>query len=45
MIRTFKISGFMSLPNYIYPLKSEGDILTDPNNFGIAVIKKQILVL
>jgi putative ABC transport system permease protein len=36
----FKISGFMSLPNYIYPLKSEGDILTDPNSFGIAVIQK-----
>lgn len=36
---TFKISGFMALPNYIYPLKSEGDILTDSNNFGIAVIK------
>lgn len=38
--KTFKISGFMSLPNYIYPLKTEGDILTDPNSFGIAVIKK-----
>jgi len=36
----FKLSGFMSLPNYIYPLKTEGDILTDPNNFGIAVINK-----
>ena len=24
--KTLKISGFMSLPNYIYPLKSEGDI-------------------
>lgn len=38
--KVFKISGFMSLPNYIYPLKEAGDILTDPNNFGIAVIKK-----
>lgn len=38
--KTFKISGFMSLPNYIYPLKTEGDILTDPNSFGIAVIQK-----
>ena len=37
--KTLKISGFMSLPNYIYPLKSEGDILSDPNNFGVAVIK------
>jgi putative ABC transport system permease protein len=38
--KTFKISGFMSLPNYIYPLKTEGDILTDPNSFGIGVISK-----
>jgi putative ABC transport system permease protein len=38
--KTLKISGFMSLPNYIYPLKSETDILNDANNFGIAVLKK-----
>lgn len=38
--KNFTISGFMSLPNYIYPLKSESDILNDPNNFGIAVIGK-----
>jgi putative ABC transport system permease protein len=38
--KTFTISGFMSLPNYIYPLKSESDILNDPNSFGIAVISK-----
>ncbi|GIM28867.1 permease [Clostridium polyendosporum] len=34
------ISGFMSLPNYIYPIKSESDLLNDPNVFGIAVISK-----
>jgi putative ABC transport system permease protein len=38
--KSFKISGFMSLPNYIYPLKTEGDILNDPNSFGIAVLNK-----
>ncbi|NMM65950.1 ABC transporter permease [Clostridium sp. P21] len=38
--KNFRIAGFMSLPNYIYPLKSEGDILANPNNFGVAVIKK-----
>jgi putative ABC transport system permease protein len=38
--KNFKISGFMSLPNYIYPIKSEGDILPDPNGFGVAVISK-----
>lgn len=41
--KDFKISGFMSLPNYIYPLKSEGDIVSDPNNFGIAVMEKSAL--
>lgn len=38
--KTFKISGFMSLPNYIYPLKEESDILTDSRSFGIAIITK-----
>lgn len=38
--RNFTISGFMSMPNYIYPLKSESDIMNDPNSFGIAVIDK-----
>lgn len=38
--RNFTISGFMSLPNYIYPLKSESDIMNDPHYFGIAVIGK-----
>lgn len=38
--KIFKISGFMSLPNYIYPLKSENDLISDPNSFGIAVIGK-----
>ena len=38
--KSFKISGFMSLPNYIYPLKAESDILNDANNFGVAVISR-----
>ncbi|WP_027624937.1 ABC transporter permease [Clostridium lundense] len=38
--QNFTISGFMSLPNYIYPLKSESTIMNDPNSFGIAVMKK-----
>lgn len=38
--KDFTISGFMSLPNYIYPLRSEADIMNDPNSFGIAVITK-----
>ncbi|AKN29916.1 permease [Clostridium carboxidivorans P7] len=38
--QNFTISGFMSMPNYIYPLKSESDIMNNPNSFGIAVIDK-----
>lgn len=38
--KVFTVSGFMSLPNYIYPLRSVSDIMNDPNNFGIAVIDK-----
>lgn len=41
METTFKVAGFMSLPNYIYVLKSENDILGDPNTFGIAMIGKK----
>lgn len=39
--KTFIISGLMSLPNYIYPLKTESDIMNDPKSFGIAVISKK----
>lgn len=39
--KNFIISGLMSLPNYIYPLKTESDIMNDPKSFGIAVISKK----
>jgi putative ABC transport system permease protein len=39
--KSFKIAGFMSLPNYIYPLKTENDMVPDSNAFGIAVIGKE----
>ncbi|MFD3157063.1 ABC transporter permease [Haloimpatiens sp. FM7330] len=38
--KNFKIVGYMSLPNYIYPLKSETDMISNPKTFGIAVITK-----
>lgn len=38
--KTFNIAGFMSLPNYVYPLKTESDLINDPNSFGLAVISK-----
>lgn len=37
----FTICGFFSLPNYIYPLRTESDIMNDPNNFGIALLSKE----
>lgn len=39
--RKFTVVGFMMLPNYIYPLKSETDIMYSPQNFGIAVVSKE----
>ncbi|MFA0814683.1 MAG: ABC transporter permease [Anaerofustis sp.] len=37
----FTVSGTMSLPNYIYPLESESDLMSNPSHFGIAVISKE----
>lgn len=39
--KQFTVAGFMALPNYIYPLKSETDIMYSPQNFGIAVISRE----
>ena len=39
--KPFTVAGFMALPNYIYPLKLETDLLYSPQNFGIAVISKE----
>ncbi|MFZ5966457.1 MAG: FtsX-like permease family protein [Bacillota bacterium] len=38
--KSFTVVGFMTLPNYIYPLQSEMDMMTQPG-FGIAVISKE----
>lgn len=39
--KPFTVAGFMALPNYIYPLKLETDLLYSPQDFGIAVISKE----
>jgi putative ABC transport system permease protein len=39
--KQFKVAGFMGIPNYIYPLKSQTDLLYSPQNFGIAVISPE----
>lgn len=36
----FKIVGYMTTPDYVYPLKSEDDILKNPKAFSIAVVSK-----
>jgi len=37
----FKIVGYMTTPDYVYPLKSENDILKNPKAFGVAVVAKE----
>lgn len=39
--REYRISGYVSLPNYIYPLKNDTDLLSDAKSFGIGVISKE----
>ncbi len=39
--KAFRVAGMMSLPNYIYPLKSDSDIMSDPASFGLAVITQE----
>ena len=36
----FRITGFVSIPDYIYALKSESELAVDPKTFTIAVISK-----
>ncbi|HEU4965733.1 MAG TPA: FtsX-like permease family protein [Bacilli bacterium] len=35
---TFHVVGFMTVPDYIYPLKSETDLVKNPQAFGVAVV-------
>ncbi len=36
--KNFKISGFVSLPDYIYITRNENDMLPDPLRFGIGIM-------
>ncbi|TCP55751.1 putative ABC transport system permease protein [Tumebacillus sp. BK434] len=38
---TYTVRGLMAVPDYIYALKSESDIMMDPQSFGVAVITKE----
>jgi len=39
--RAFTISGHISLPNYAYILRQEGNLINDPTLFGIGVITRE----
>ncbi|MFI8684987.1 ABC transporter permease [Rossellomorea sp. NPDC077527] len=41
--KTFHVSGFMAIPDYIYPLKEESGFLKNPNAFGVAVVNQDVL--
>ncbi|MCX7951097.1 MAG: ABC transporter permease, partial [Clostridiales bacterium] len=36
--KEFKVVGFVSIPDYIYPTKSMTDLMVDPNKFGVGVV-------
>lgn len=36
----FKVVGFLSEPDYIYPLRTESEMVKSPDTFGIAVVSK-----
>lgn len=35
------MSGYVSIPDYIYPTKSLSDLMTDPTKFGVAIITSE----
>jgi len=41
--KEFTIVGFFSMPDYIYPLKSEGDIMVNYKIFGTAIISDKAM--
>jgi putative ABC transport system permease protein len=40
---TFRVAGYMAIPDYIYPLKEESGFLKNPDAFGVAVVKQSVL--
>ncbi len=41
--RPFHVSGFMAIPDYIYPLKEVSGFLKNPDAFGVAIVKPDVL--
>lgn len=38
---SYKISGYIGMPNFAYILEKEGDMINDPKTFGIGVLNKE----
>lgn len=38
---SYKISGFIGIPNYAYILEKEGDIINNPKKFGIGILNEE----
>lgn len=36
--KPYVVSGFMALPNYIFPLENDADMMSSPKSFGVAVM-------
>ena len=41
--KAYSVSGYICLPNYAYILQKEGDLVNNPNLFGIGVLSKEDL--
>lgn len=39
----FRVTGFVSLPDYIYPTRLDNDIVYDPKIFGVGVVSKEAM--
>ncbi len=39
--KSLKVTGFMYLPDYIYILQRESDLISDPKTFGIAIAPQE----
>ncbi|CZR97996.1 MULTISPECIES: ABC transporter permease [Clostridioides] len=41
---SYRISGYIGIPNYAYILEKDGDVINNPKNFGIGILNKEDMV-
>ncbi|WP_042273348.1 hypothetical protein [Faecalimicrobium dakarense] len=41
---SYKISGYIGMPNYAYILEKDGDMVNNPKTFGIGILNKEDMV-